>query len=773
MRDSGRWRIHVKGTVQGVGFRPFVYRSAMEAGLSGHVCNTGEGVAIEIEGTADTRDRFLDRLQHDLPPLARIQELAAEEIAPVGTSGFAIRASRSDGPTDAQISPDVAPCEDCLRELADPGDRRHRYPFINCTNCGPRYTIVEALPYDRPKTTMKAFEMCPACALEYADPLDRRFHAQPDACAECGPRLTFVRSRDREIMGSSNLIEEARAALCGGEIVAIKGIGGFHLACDATNDAAVSELRRRKRRDEKPFAIMVADLEATRKLCHCSEEEVRLLSSPERPIVLLRRREGSRIAPSVAPGNRNLGVMLPSSPLHHLLLHELRSPVTGHRSRVLVMTSGNITDEPIAFTNEDALERLSGIAHAFLLHDREIRTRVDDSVARVMGGRPAVLRRARGFVPAPVRLSFEMPPILAAGADLKGAICLTRGRNAYLSQYLGDLEHALAHRAFEDAAEHLQELLGIRPEIIAHDLHPDYFSTRYAHSLSTLHSPLFAAVQHHHAHVASCMAENDLPNEKVIGIALDGTGFGPDGTVWGGEILLADYSGYERAAHFRSVPMPGGDAAAREPWRMAVAYLEAGGTRQEARIPLLSQIDPERIRTVREMIAKGINCPRTSSCGRLFDAVAALIELRTVNAFEGQAAMELEQIANENEEGRYRFTLDAGSIRNIDFSPMIADILEDVGRDVPATVIAARFHNTLVEALVGSCASILSDARYTMRDARVCLSGGCFQNALLTGRLKKQLEAEGFAVYTHSLVPPNDGGIALGQAVVAAHRHRT
>ena len=775
-----------KGTVQGVGFRPFVYRLARELQLSGQVFNTPEGVEIEVQGPTNAIDAFLGRLKTDAPPLARVQDVRSEEIAalPDNDEGaFRILFSSADRAADTQISPDVAPCPDCLAELTNPGDRRHLYPFINCTNCGPRYTIVEALPYDRPKTTMKGFSMCDACGAEYADPADRRFHAQPNACAACGPQVEF-RRQGAQALSSNEALTAAIKSLASGEIVAIKGAGGFHLACNAANSAAVLELRRRKGRDEKPFAVMVADVDAARLLCRVSEPEAKLLLSPQRPIVLLQAKDGAAISPHVAPGNRNLGVMLPSTPLHHLLFCRSESRVPSPESRVFVMTSGNVTDEPIAFENDDALERLSETADAFLLHDRPIRTRVDDSIAREVDGRPVLLRRARGFVPESIRMAFEMPRIFAAGADMKGAICFTRGNDAFLSQHLGDLGNALAYRAFEDAVDHLGGLLEIKPEVIACDLHPDYFSSRFARSLVAKGVSRITEVQHHHAHIAACMAENDLQNETVIGVALDGTGYGPDGTIWGGEVLLADYRDFTRVARFLPVPMPGGDAAAREPWRMAISWLEAAGAMEmTAKLPFSETITRERIEAVASMLKKRIHCPHTSSCGRLFDAVAAIAGICSVNSFEGQAAMALEQVADEAENETYSFeitdTPSDGSkcaaqsedkLYEIDFSSTIASIASDAASGVPSPTISAKFHNTVVEALVGCLA--LVNRRTQGRQPRVCLSGGCFQNALLLTNLKKRLEAEGFAVYTHSLVPANDGGVALGQAVIAAHRFR-
>ncbi len=784
MSICGRNQIVVTGTVQGVGFRPFIARTATTLGLAGFVTNTPEGVQIEVQGPPERLEAFLEALRQSPPPLARIQSIESKSIAILDEASFVIAPSRSGAGTTTMISPDIAPCAACAAELLDPQDRRHRYPFINCTDCGPRYSIIQGLPYDRPQTTMKPFAMCEACATEYADPTDRRFHAQPDACETCGPKISFVVSQDRGLVVSHDPLHDTIAALDEGAIVAIKGVGGFHLACDAQSDAAVCELRRRKRRDEKPFALMVKDLDAARAICHVDETEAQLLTSPERPIVLLRKRDAIPVAQSVAPGNQRLGVMLPSSPLHHLLFHGSR--VTSYESRIFVMTSANISDEPIVHTNDEACSKLADIADAFLMHDRDIHVRIDDSIARTMNGRALLMRRARGFVPAPIRMKRPMPPILATGADLKGAICVTRGHNAILSQHLGDLQNAEAHRGFEETVEHLTTLFAVRPEIIACDLHPDYFSTRFAETISRSldltkprdHETTISRVQHHHAHIASCMAENDLPNEPVIGIALDGTGFGTDGTIWGGELLIADYEGFTRAARFKPVPMPGGDAAAREPWRMALAYLRTTDhgpwTKNQNLFP---SVPREKIDLVRQVLEKRINCPMTSSCGRLFDAIAALIGLRTVNTFEGQAAMELEQIAADHCDEAYPYTIETRDSRHetrdhpplqIGFERMIEQIVNDAVAGISPSIISARFHNTLIETISDACRRIRS--RFTVHGSRVCLSGGCFQNACLAEGLKKKLVDQGFTVYTHALVPPNDGGIALGQTIVAAHR---
>ncbi len=733
------------GTVQGVGFRPFVYRIALSLELLGSVCNTSDGVTIDIQGPASKLKKFRSTLLSEAPPLARIQSTEVTELPTHEVKSFTIRQSKSLASSSAQISPDIAPCDECLGEMRSKSNRRFGYPFINCTNCGPRFTIIESVPYDRPATTMKTFELCEECSTEYDDPLDRRFHAQPNACEICGPKLRFFPSDQ-----GGKPIEQTIDSLAHGKIVAIKGVGGFHLACNARDGKAIANLRKRKMRDEKPFAVMVGNIEEAKKFCNISETEGKLLTSAQRPIVLLRKRDDCGLPEGIAPRNKYLGLMLPSSPLHHLLFHNC--PTSNPYPLVLVMTSGNLSDEPLAFEDEEAMERLQNIADAFLLHDRKINVGIDDSIARDMVGRPAVMRRARGYTPEPIHLNFNMPHILATGADMKNAICLTKGQNAVLSQHLGNLENAESCSSFENATSHMEKLFDIKPEIIACDLHPDYFSSRYAESISKSKDCKLMRVQHHHAHIASCMAENDLPNEKVLGIVLDGTGIGTDDTIWGGEILVADYETFMRAAHLTPVPLPGGDMAAREPWRMALAYLRG------MKKPAFKGIPSEKIELVDEMIEKGINSPMTSSCGRLFDAISAIIGLRLVNSFEGQAAIELEQISDGDENGTYNFSIEGS---RINFSATIEGILEDLNSKITLPTIGGKFHNTIVEALTKSCK--------TINNSKVCLSGGCFQNLLLTQKLKKSLEDEGFTVYTHSLVPPNDGGIALGQAAIAAH----
>ena len=631
-----RRAITVCGIVQGVGFRPFVYGVASELGLRGFVRNQTSGILIEVEGESRSLDSFLTRITTDLPPLAQLDTLAWEPRSPCGEQRFRIDSSASDAASRVFISPDVAVCRDCLRELRDPADRRYRYPFLNCTHCGPRLTIVTGAPYDRARTTMAGFVMCAACRAEYDDPSNRRFHAQPTACPDCGPRLQLADAQGKPIE-TGDPLEAFAAAIRAGGIGALKGLGGYHLVCNACSDAAVTALRGRKHRDEKPFAIMVPTVEAAERLCSVSAAERSLLESSRSPIVLLSKRDQSQVAPGVAPGNPNLGVMLPHTPLHDLLLDEMNGAP-------LVMTSGNRSDEPVAYDDRDAFERLGGIAEVFLVHDRPIRLRCDDSVTRVVSGLELPLRRSRGYAPQPVHLPFNCPcPMLAVGGQFKGTFALGRDLHAFLSHHLGDLDHYDAYRAFCRDIALYEQLFAVQPERIVHDLHPDYASTHYALKRSAAERMPSLAVQHHHAHMASCMAEHGM-DEPVIGVTFDGTGYGLDGTVWGGEFLIGDYQNFRRAAHLRTVGMPGGDRAIREPWRMAVAYL----TDASQGVELLDRrVDPEALRTVRRVLEQGLNTPLTSSAGRLFDAVAAIAGLRDCVSYEGQAAVELEWRATE------------------------------------------------------------------------------------------------------------------------------
>ena len=730
--ESRRIRIRLRGIVQGVGFRPFVHNLALKLNLAGHVLNSSAGLVTEVEGDPTALDAFVAAIKEDPPPLAWIQEMEVAELPPTGDATFAIRASVAETGEFALVSPDVATCDDCYRDFTDPANRRFCYAFTNCTNCGPRYTIIRDIPYDRPNTTMAAFHMCAACQAEYDDPRDRRFHAQPNACPECGPSL----SAD---------IAEARRRLAAGEILAIKGLGGFHLACDARNPAAVRRLRDRKRRSDKPFALMARDLTAVEAICEVSDADRRALLSPRRPIVILPG-QASGLPREIAPGNRTIGVMLPYTPLHHLLF-------TGAPYSLLVMTSGNLAEEPIVVSNAEAHQRLAGVADWFLTHDRDIYMRTDDSVVRTFEGAERVMRRSRGFAPQTLDLGRRVPELLACGAELKNTFCLTKGQHAILSQHIGDLENYETLVFFEETLANLKKLFRVEPRAVAYDLHPNYLSSKYALGLGSL--PIFG-VQHHHAHIAACMAENGLAGE-VIGVAFDGTGYGTDGAIWGGEFLVARYAGCERRGHLRYIPLAGGDAAVREPWRAALGY----GAQVEG-------VPEDRVRVVRRMIESGVNTVQTSSCGRLFDAVAAIIGLRTVVNFEAQAAIELEMIAEDGNTARYPFEIERGPLWQVDFRPMIAHIAREAAEGAPPPAISAKFHNTLAEAIVETCRRIRGETKLT----RVCLSGGTFQNMRLLALAVAGLRDAGFEVFLHAKVPPNDGGIALGQAAIAAELMR-
>lgn len=746
-----RKRLEIEGIVQGVGFRPFVYQTARRIGVAGWVRNDSRGVTIEVEGEQAQLEQFLRQLREQLPPLASISRLQEQSLPLCGEQDFRIRPSAGDSLALAQVAPDGHVCADCLRELFDPTDRRYRYPFINCTNCGPRYTIVTAIPYDRPFTTMVDFPMCPACRFEYADPESRRFHAQPNACPECGPQLALHDAQGQPLAAADPLAATA-ALLSAGKIVAIKGLGGYHLAVDAANDGALAELRRRKGRDEKPFALMAFDLQRSARLADIDATEQRLLESPERPIVLLRRRCDAPLSPLVAPHNRYLGVMLPYTPLHYLLLQQFPA---------LVMTSANLSDEPIAFEDADAGVRLAQIADAFLSHNRRIQTRTDDSIGRVMGGKALLLRRSRGFVPRALALPAEQPRVLALGAELKSTFCLTRGDRAFLSQHIGDLKNQQVYASFADGIAHLQGILQLQPQIVAHDLHPDYLSSRYAEELVDLPR---VAVQHHHAHLVSCLAENGVSG-PALGVIFDGLGYGSDGRLWGGEFLLGDARGFQRLGHLAYLPMPGGDAATREPWRMAVAALVHAYGDELPHLPWLSELPAADLRLLRQMIAKGLNAPLSSSCGRLFDAVAALAGVRQRVSYEGQAALELEMaLEGGAEAGEYPFELQRqGQLLVLDPAAMIRALVADLQAGTAPGLLSARFHNGLARAIGRVCHTL----RRQQGIGAVALSGGVFQNRYLTERTLDFLGQLDFTVYTHSLVPPNDGGLALGQAVIA------
>ncbi|HEY2574670.1 MAG TPA: carbamoyltransferase HypF [Streptosporangiaceae bacterium] len=753
MTDRVRLAIRIEGTVQGVGFRPFVYSLASRLGLAGLVGNDVDGVFAEVEGPPATVQEFLFSIKKETPPLARIEKIISKQIPAKGSQSFSIAPSEVGGQRRTLVSADSATCADCLAELADPADRRFGYPFINCTNCGPRFTIIRDVPYDRPLTTMASFVMCARCAAEYHDPADRRFHAQPVCCPVCGPALRLLDGRGAVLVGEP--LAHGAEMIRDGLVLALKGLGGYHLAVDASTEAAAAWLRGRKHREDKPFAVMVADLAAARQLCEVDETAAGLLTSARRPIVLLPRLVTAAVAPSVAPRNRQLGIMLPYTPLHHLLLAAVGRPI--------VLTSGNISDEPIAYTDEDAVARLGGIADAFLTHDRAIHMRADDSVVRSFGGREMLLRRARGYAPEPVRVATAFArPVLACGAELKSTFCLAKRDHAFVSQHIGDLENAETLRSFTEGIEHFRRLFDVDPQVVAHDLHPEYLSTKYALDLAEAGGLELAGVQHHHAHIASCLADNGEAG-PVIGVAFDGTGFGPDGTIWGGEFLVADLAGFTRGGHLAPVPMPGGAAAIRQPWRMAAAYLEAaypGGLPGGLDVVRRNE---QRWADVVTLARRGVNAPVTSSAGRLFDAAAALLGVRDAVNYEGQAAIELEQLAGAGEPGGYLATFEPGEPFRIRGADLIAAMAGDLDAGVNRAAIAARFHNAVVTLITEGC--LLLRERHGL--TTVALSGGVFQNLLLLTAAVARLEASGFRVLTHSRVPCNDGGISLGQAVVA------
>jgi len=754
--------ITVHGIVQGVGFRPFVYRLAHRYGLMGTVANNGEGVVIHVGGSAAALDDFVVALRSDAPPVARINriEVQSAETLP-DNEDFRILPSRQGGRPSTQIAPDIALCTDCLREILDPANRRFCYPFTNCTNCGPRFSIVERIPYDRPNTSMRVFSLCAECSREYHDPLDRRFHAQPNACPVCGPQLSWHDGEGTLLTGDGLAL--AAGALAAGQVVAIKGLGGFHLAVDGCAEAAVATLRHRKNRPAKPLAIMVRDLETARQFCQLSDDEAALLASPEHPIVLVARKEGTGLAPGVAPGLGHIGVMLPYTPLHHLLFARPETPAA------LVMTSGNRSDEPICTGNDEALRLLRGLADFFLLHNRDIVTRVDDSVARIMDGEVRLLRRARGYSPVPVLLGRPTADILACGAEMKNSFCIVRNNEAYLSQHIGELTGAEQFDFYQESIAHLQAVLEVAPDRLACDRHPDYLSSRYAHRRAAT----CREVQHHHAHIGAVMAEAGLDG-PVLGVVLDGAGYGDDHTVFGGEVYRADRSGFVRMARLAHLPLPGGDRAAEQPWRMALALLYRGiGTAalvETAQPPSLLTIAPDKKNLIHQMLLKGLNCPKTSSCGRLFDAVSALLGLCLTSDYEGQAAMLLEyqaSLATDAEAApAYPVVLRREEGVEVIASAPLADLLcRDLAAGVARPVIARRFHLWLVDALTVA----LKNARHQTGLTEVVLSGGCMQNKLLFETLAARLRGAGFVVHAGALVPMNDGGIALGQAFIGGH----
>jgi hydrogenase maturation protein HypF len=760
---GSRVRARVSGTVQGVGFRPHVFRLATGLGLGGHVLNDEHGVLIEVEGSPARIEEFLTRLAREAPPMASVERVVEEEACPTGEAEFTIVPSERSGDPDVPITPDSATCDACLEEVFDPGDRRYRYPFTNCTECGPRFTIVTGVPYDRARTTMSSFEMCPDCRREYEDPRDRRFHAQPNACPACGPRVRLIDAAGHEAEAQArDPIEAAAAELRDGRIVAVKGLGGFHLACRADEEEPVMKLRARKHREDKPFALMAPHTDAARRLIELGSTDEALLRSPQRPIVIARRRPGAGVAGAVAPGTPDLGVMLPYSPLHHLLLAD--AGVT------LVMTSGNVSDEPIAYRDEEALERLRAIADLFLVHDRPIHMRTDDSVVRALDPRisstPLLLRRSRGSVPGHLPLPAEAPePVLGCGAELKNTFCLARRDRAWVSHHIGDLKNYETLSSFAEGIEHFQRLFAAEPAVVAHDLHPDYLSTTYALDRDAEH----VGVQHHHAHLAACLAEHGETG-TAVGAIYDGTGYGTDGTVWGGELLVGGLADVARRGALAPVRLPGGDAAVREPWRMTCAWLTAASGDERPTIPprLRAHVRRSEWDAVCDLIGTGLNSPLTTSVGRLFDAVAALCGLRAVVNYEGQAALELEGISDPAEAGSYPLEVVESSSgpATLDACETIRAIAGDLDRDAEPPAIAARFHRALAEATVTACEREAERADTDL----VVLSGGVFQNRLLLDRTAALLRTRKLRVLLPVRLPPNDGGIAYGQVAVALAR---
>ncbi len=750
-------RIKVRGVVQGVGFRPFVFRLAHEHNLTGRVRNTSGEVEIEIEG--DAIDRFLTDLESKAPPMALVQRLETTLHPLKGYDSFQISNNLALWNNSQLVSPDIATCPDCQKEIFDPDNRRYKYPFTNCTNCGPRFTIIEDIPYDRPNTTMEPFSMCPECQDEYDSPFDRRFHAQPNACPVCGPALTLL-YRDGTPAICEDAIEATASLLEEGRLIAIKGLGGFLLACDATNPDAVIMLRKRKQRHDKPLTVMVSSVDEARQHCHISPQEEALLNSPQCPTVLLRRKARSLICPEVAPDNKYLGIMLPYTPLHHILLREAPNP--------LVMTSGNLSGEPIVSDNDEALQKLPGIADYFLMHNRGIHSNYDDSVCIVKEGRTRAILRARSYAPFPLSLPFQTKQVLACGADLKNTFCLTKDDHAFMSQHIGDMENKETLEHFENTLDLYQKLFRIEPEVIAHDMNPEYLSTKYALSLAKNHPELkVVPVQHHHAHIISCTSENGI-TEPVIGVAFDGDGFGTDGHIWGGEFLVCDCNGFERAGHLEYVPMPGGEAAIQKPYRMALGYLlEIGHPGVETDLPFTREIASREMDLICHQVRRHLNSPLTSSAGRLCDAVAALTGIRSQVTYEAQAAIELEMLAPDDtgSAGTYPFSIEpCEGVQIIRLGELINSIADDIKHEVPISLISARFHNTLAEIILRMCILI----RQEWDISRVALSGGVFQNRLLMRLATASLNEHGFDVLMHSLVPANDGGISLGQSVIAS-----
>jgi hydrogenase maturation protein HypF len=749
-------RVSVRGVVQGVGFRPFVYQLASRHRLRGWVCNTSEDVKIEVEGEAKDIEAFLAGLREEAPPLSYIEDITVTTGHPAYYVKFEIRPSLAEAGKYQLVSPDIATCPDCIVEIFNPADRRYRYPFTNCTNCGPRFTIISDIPYDRPNTTMRNFTMCSACRKEYDDPLNRRFHAQPNACPICGPKLELVDAKGQHSVPCTDVIHESARLIKDGKIVAVKGLGGFLLACDASSQTAVKRLRQRKNRPAKPLAVMVSSLAEARLHCQVSEVEAALLASTGSPIVLVQWRPESTLSKAVAPGLKYLGLMLPYTPLHHLLLRETGLP--------LVMTSGNISEEPIARDNDEALRRLGNIADFFLVHNRDIYARYDDSVMIVEQETPRFVRRARGYAPYPVRLPYQSRQILGCGAEEKNTFCLTRDNYAFVSQHIGDMENMETLEHYVNTIALYKKLFRIEPQIIACDMHPEYLPTKYAKEQADGKIKL-VAVQHHHAHIAACLAENGAAG-PVIGVSLDGTGYGTDGRIWGGEFMVADYKKFTRAAHLEYLPLPGGAQAIKKPYRTALGYLLSLGIAPDDKLPLFKYVADGELEIIRDQVKKSINTPLTSSMGRLFDAVAALIGVRGVIDYEAQAAIDLEMLADDapGETGCYPFSLEAQDGASIIKIHTLFDaIIKYLKNNTPKAVIAARFHNTIARMILETCRNISTNTGLK----QAALSGGVFQNRLLLDKSIPLLESAGFEVYTHRQVPCNDGGVSLGQVVIA------
>jgi hydrogenase maturation protein HypF len=754
-----RENIIIKGIVQGVGFRPFIHKLVQNYNLSGWVLNSNQGVEMDVEGKTEELNNFISDIKDKLPPLARIENIEVNQLPLMGYKGFSIKKSITKEENGfVLVSPDISICEDCLQELFDPRNQRFRYPFINCTNCGPRFTIIKDIPYDRGKTTMRVFEMCPQCQSEYENIEDRRYHAQPNACADCGPQVSLYQNKRK--LEFVDPIEKAVKLLKEGKIGAIKGLGGFHLACDATNNKAVAKLRRLKNREAKPFAIMSFNLEKIKQYCKLGKKEEEWLINRARPIVILKKKEDSLISSLTAPRNNYLGVMLPYTPLHYLLLKD--------NFTALIMTSGNIADQPIIGDNQEALEKLDRIADFFLLYNRDIFNRCDDSVLKIINGDNMFFRRSRGYVPYPIILDFELKEVLALGGELKNTISFSKENYVFLSQYLGDLKSVETLNFLKKSITSLKKMFRINPEIIACDLHPDYLSTQYAEEIGAKKGLKVVKVQHHHAHIASCMAENNI-KEKVIGVAYDGTGYGDDGNIWGGEFLLCDLKEYIRVGHLKYYPLPGGDKAIMEPWRMAYSYLYSiyGPRAKKIDIDFNRRMDYDRLSIIEKMIDKNINSPFTSSCGRLFDAASSLIGIRDEISYEGQAAMELESFCASGIKERYNFYIcKEGDEFIIDPQGIFIDIIKDLKEGIDKKVMAAKFHNTVAEFTLNLCGKIRENTGIN----KIALSGGVFQNRYLTEKIIFLLEKDDFQVYTQRKVPPNDGGISLGQAVVAGSK---